>query len=257
MKIDVAQLESALSQIDQKTVVVTFVDKSYTNIFEIFCQFWQKLNINNLLVVCLDEKSIQTTKRYSLNYFHVPYTIKSRYNFWTFRLNTLNEIFKLAKKTVIHTDSDCFWINNIIPHLDEYKNIDIHYSTGKGFPLSIVERYGFTLCCGFYCIKYNKNTCNFFDSILLEPKKDDQIATNEWVFRNAIDIIDVPSSFDSLHFKYIKLPNLNIAGIKQTAITRWRDCPIEVLKTHFCCHPYLTGTNEEKFEQLHHLRLIL
>ena len=257
MIINTAQLELILSEINQETIVITFVDKTYKLIFDVFCQFWQKLNLNNLLIVCLDEEAIEIAKKYSHRYLYVPYNIKSRWEFWHIRLKILNNIFKFAKKTIIHTDSDCFWINNIIPHLELCVDVDAHYSLGGAHPKHIADAYGFVLCCGFFCINYNNRTFNFFDSILMDESKDDQVATNKWVFSNATTVENLTSPTDQLHSKYIKLPNLAIKGLKHTVVTRWKECPLEIIKTHFCYHPFLTGTNEEKLEQLNHVRLLL
>ena len=59
-------------------------------------------------------------------------------------------------------------------------NIDLFFSQGTIFPKEHLEKHKFVLCCGFFCIKYNKKTLNFFKNYIkiLEIIKDDQKAIN-------------------------------------------------------------------------------
>ena len=60
------------------------------------------------------------------------------------------------------------------------KYIDLFFSQGTIFPIEHLRKHKFVLCCGFFCIKYNKKTLNFFKNYIkiLEIIKDDQKAIN-------------------------------------------------------------------------------
>jgi hypothetical protein len=88
-------------------IIITFTDFKYLDIFNIFYDNFKKLNLD-LLVVSLDEKTFDELKTRNIHTIYKPYDIQSKINFWEFRLNIINEIFKQSKSDLIHTDSDCF-----------------------------------------------------------------------------------------------------------------------------------------------------
>ena len=154
--------------IKEKCIVITFTDINYLDIFNIFYSKFQKLNLNNLLVVSLDVNTYEHLKNRNINTIYEPFEFKNNKNkFWYFRLTIINKIFQENKKNIIHTDADCFWLKNILEEINKIShNYDIIGSIGFGQPKKIIQELGFSLCCGFYFIKYSKQTMNIFDKIV-------------------------------------------------------------------------------------------
>lgn len=248
--IDAISLNNALREIKNDTVVVTFVDVQYLNLFKLFYAFWKRHGLQNLLVVSLDEKVSSYLIHANINYVYYDYSIQSRHMFWRVRLQIIDIIFTTAKKTLIHTDVDCFWFKNLLECIQNCPE-DVCYSTGGTFPKNIADKYGFVLCCGFFGIKYNNNTKNYFQVLGAFENRDDQISTNEIIFSSAKQIIK--SSFNKMFFAKILLPNFNVECIKPTIITRWKTASTDFLTKCYGFHPYLTGSNETKFEETYSL----
>ena len=63
-------------------IIITFTDYNYIDIFNIFYENFKKLNLNNLLVVSLDEKSFDYLNKLSINTIFTPYKINNKTKFW-------------------------------------------------------------------------------------------------------------------------------------------------------------------------------
>jgi hypothetical protein len=231
-------LINILKKIEDDTIILTFIDYKYIPIFNIFYTYFEKLNLKNLIVIALDLNTYNYLKKYEdLYILYLQYNLNNKELFWKFRLSTINYIFKISMKNIIHTDSDCLWFKNII---EEVKNLDydIIGSIAYGFPEDLVKKHGFILCCGFYYIKYNDKTKDFFDKIINQQlnSNDDQILMNTYIFNNKKIILN----YNNHHFitKYIQtVDNLEIAIIHDTIISRTYQSSL------YCFHPYLPSKN--------------
>ncbi len=258
MKISANEITAITNKIKEDVVVITFVDFKYIEIFRIFYKFWKTHELNNLIVVCLDEKTKQEIEKLCIPCIYFKYVVSCKPEFWAIRLDIINSIFTSSKKTLIHTDVDCFWIKNIIPLLSCFEQ-DVIYSTGNEYPKHLAEKYGFVLCCGFFVIKYKENTKNFFNNIIQNHIKntskliDDQIATNEWIFSKvaSISLIDQPSKKHPS--QNINIRDVSIVGLHRGLITRWTNPPKWAIDECYCYHPYLTGNISDRLFQLEHL----
>ena len=67
--------------INDKCIIITFTDLNYLDIFNIFYSKFEKLNLNNLLVVSLDEKTYENLKHRNINTIYEPYNIGNKKNF--------------------------------------------------------------------------------------------------------------------------------------------------------------------------------
>lgn len=244
------RINEALQKIENDAVVVTFVDNQYLDLFKLFHVFWKRHCLQNLLVISLDENVNSYLNNTDINYVYFDYPIRNRHAFWRVRLQLLDVIFTTAKKTLIHTDVDCFWFQNLLTCIQSCSE-DICYSTGGTFPKNIADKYGFVLCCGFFGVKYNNNTKNYFRTLCTSENKDDQISTNEWIFSSAKQIIN--SSFNKMFFAKILLPDFNVECINSTIITRWKTASKDFLTKCYGFHPYLSGSNETKFKESYDL----
>jgi len=228
------------------TIIITFINKSYLPIFDIFYTHFNKLKLNNLLVISIDEYSYDYLISKNINTILINYTITNISDFFGFRLDINNKIFKVSKKNILHTDSDCFWYKNI---LDKIKNLDYDIIGSPGNPGDIKNKYfkfitsmGFVLCCGFYYIRYSNKTLHFFDDMKKQLKhiSDDQLRFNTYILNNYRKIFNHDNN-ESLVSKVIHLPNIKISILKQTIISRINNEDL------YCFHPFLySKTIEEK-----------
>ena len=231
-------LTNILKKIEDNNIILTFIDYKYIPIFNIFYTYFEKLNLKNLIVIALDLNTYNYLKKYeALHILYLQYNLNNKDLFWKFRLSIINQIFKISMKNIIHTDSDCLWFKNII---EEVKNLDydIIGSIAYGFPEDLVKKYGFILCCGFYYIKYNNKTKDFFDKIINQQlnSNDDQILMNTYIFNNKKSILN----YNNHPFitKYIETnDNLEIAILHDTIISRTYQPSL------YCFHPYLPSKN--------------
>lgn len=231
-------LTSILKKIDDPNIILTFIDYKYIPIFNIFYTYFEKLNLKNLLLIALDLNTYNYLSKYeNIHVFYIKYNLDNKELFWKFRLSLINQIFKISMKNIIHTDSDCLWFKNI---LEEVKNLeyDIVGSIAYGFPEDLVKKHGFILCCGFYYIKYNNKTKDFFDKIINQNfnSNDDQILMNNYIFNNKKNILNYNDH--PLITKYIITnDNLEIAILSDSVVSRTYQSSL------YCFHPYLASKN--------------
>lgn len=228
------------------TLIITFLNKKYIPIFEIFYNYFQKLNYQKIfLVISLDIDTCTYLKQKNINTVYVQYNLQNKELFWKFRLIVINNIFKITKKNIIHTDSDCLWFKDILIEINNL-DYDIIGSIAYGYPQNIVKKFGFVVCCGFYYIKYNKKTIYFFDNIIKQNinSTDDQILINNYIFNNSINMNDTNNN---LIYKEIYLKNnIKIGILNNFIISR------KYQEKLYCFHPYLSSKNisEKVFELL-------
>ncbi len=229
-------LYNVLKKIDDPNIILTFIDYKYIPLFNIFYSYFEKHNLKNLLLIALDLNTYNYLSKYeNIHVFYIKYNLDNKDLFWKFRLSLINQIFKISMKNIIHTDSDCLWFKNI---LEEVKNLeyDIVGSIAYGFPEDLVKKHGFILCCGFYYIKYNVKTKDFFDKIINQNFNinDDQILMNTYIFNNKKSILN----YNNHHLitKYIETnDNLEIAILSDSVVSRTYQ------ESLYCFHPYLAS----------------
>nr|QDY52292.1 nucleotide-diphospho-sugar transferase [Mimiviridae sp. ChoanoV1] len=88
---------------------------------------------------------------------------------------------KNTNNYLVHSDLDAIWKKNICEELfNKNNNTDLFFSQGTVFPDEHLKKHKFVLCCGFFCIKSNEKTINFFNKYInnLIKIKDDQKAIN-------------------------------------------------------------------------------
>lgn len=165
-------------------IVLTFTDSKYLPIFDIFYEYFSKFNLTNLLVVALDTDAHTYLNSKKINTILIKYNKTINGNFWRFRSNIINAIFKIAKKDLIHTDSDCIWIKNIIPLINNMNDYNVVAQIEFGHPFSISNVHGFIMCCGFYKLTYSNKTIELIDKTMEQWIDDDQVSFNTYIFKN-------------------------------------------------------------------------
>ena len=226
-----------IPQIDSDTIILTFTDKVYLPIFNIWYRYFETLHLPNLLVVSLDDTTYNDLIARNIRTILCKYTIDVKKNFWEFRLNTIFDIFKSSQKNLIHTDADCIWLKDVYNLIHDMPD-DFIGSIEYGHPRSLSERYGFVMCCGFYYIKYNDRMMRLLKTIMSQVKSgtDDQVLFNTYMFANKESIVSDPTELIS---KVIRLNDgTQIVLLKDSIIKRGRaDANI------YCCHPWLSATS--------------
>jgi Nucleotide-diphospho-sugar transferase len=199
-----------------KAIIIALVNKAYYPLFELWYSRFSKLNIHNYLIVSLDRhthlnlqnRGINTrlveirNPRYVSDFFskHLyevsgkklgrqfrrSTTVSYRQKIWRTRVEILKRIID-SGVNVIHTDIDAIWRHDILPYIESIDK-DLIISIAHGMPKTAIERWGFSLCCGFYMLRSNDKTQRFVDDYLRATidAKDDQVALNNLIMDSGI-----------------------------------------------------------------------
>jgi hypothetical protein len=244
-------IEEKLSFNKESEIVITFTDKKYLPVFNIFFEYYSKLNLSNLLVVTLDQDAYDELLKKSIHVMLIKYNSETDGNFWRFRSNIINLVFKTGKKDLIHTDSDCIWLKNIIPVLN-IKGYEIIGQIEHGHPFHISGEYGFIMCCGFYKMSYTEKTISLIDKIMEQMIDDDQVALNEYVFKNKDSLLD-HDKLNVIRKEIILHDSCRVGFINELVTTREvsmnvrNEKSIELVRicddNTYCFHPWLYHTD--------------
>ena len=222
----------------ENIVILSCLNKNYLFMFRIWKDFFIKHGRKNLIIISLDRETHNEVQSYGFNsFFHDAENI-NKSELWNIRLDYIARAIKSGVH-VIQTDLDAFWFKDIIPFLDDYKG-DLFISRGGGLPKSVVEVWGFCLCCGFFMLKSNKRTKSFISKWikLVEEKKDDQVALNEYFLENEIKWEHLENG-DS----YGYVDNLKIIKINTKVISRVLRKELSIFHIHL-------PDNRSKLEEL-------
>lgn len=225
------------STIQDDTIIITFTDRKFLPIFNIFYHHFEKHALDNLLVIALDQYSYEATCRLGIRTFFIEYDFSDKYLFWKFRLDVINQIFQYSKKNILHTDADCFWFKNILAELKTNmvnENYDLVAHIAYGHPIQIVEKIGFVMCCGLYYLKYNDKNRMFIDRVIAQDISyvDDQVYFNAYIYYNHKTISETVDS--PIMLKDIVLKDgFKVGILKNTMVSRTFHPNL------YCFHPNL------------------
>jgi hypothetical protein len=231
--------------IESDTIILTFTDTTYRPIFNIWHEYFKKLNLPNLLVVSLDQSTYDDLTARGIRTILCNYTIHKKDAFWKFRLDTIYSIFKDSKKNIIHTDADCIWLKDIYSLIHDMPN-DFLGSIEHGHPYALSQKYGFITCCGFYYIKYNERMIRMFETIMSQKKygMDDQVLFNYYMFDNMKRITSNPTTL--IEKEILLKDGTTMLLLKQEIVDR-ETCGANT----YCFHPWLSASStEDKINQL-------
>ena len=230
-------LHSLLNGIQSEILVTTFINSPYMPIFSVFMQHFPVECRPQLVVVSIDAASyrhIRTTYP-DIVVLLAPYTIAGNKNlFWKFRYEVFTKMHTISKKHIIHTDSDCIWLRNVLelPLLQNH-DYDVVGSIAYGHPMHIVKKMGFVLCCGFFKICYNEKTSSLLEYIDTRPYNrnihDDQVKFNRYIcFEH-----QSKEKTDAGFVLVMKKSGVRILVLADNYISR------SVKSDLYCFHPYL------------------
>lgn len=169
-----------IDTITNRELIISFCNFDYIKLAKIWVKELRKLKITNYLIISADNKTFTYLKSQNINTELREYNNEK--SFWVYRIKVIYDILEKNNfNYLIHSDLDAIWKKNIINELfNENKEIDLFFSQGTTFPKKHLLKHKFVLCCGFFCIKYNKKVLSFFDKYIKEVEKikDDQVAIN-------------------------------------------------------------------------------
>ena len=171
------QLTSSYKR-DSELIIITSLNYTYINMFDLWYKLFKELSLkNNLLVLSFDEKSNLYLSKLGINYQKAQ--ADSKKEIFLERLRWVYKYLQLGYN-VLHTDADAYWIDDNIFELFDYNQPDLAISIGHGIPRVAINKWGFSLCCGFFFIKNNKKTLLFLEKWinLTQIEMDDQVALN-------------------------------------------------------------------------------
>ena len=89
----------------------------------------------------------------------------------------------------IHSDVDAIWLKNPLPYLARHNNYDLLASQGTTHPRKAFQKWGVTLCCGFFFVKSTKQTRQFLKKVASQTKHsgDDQQGLNHILLKGNLD----------------------------------------------------------------------
>lgn|GEM_PF-2585449 len=218
--------------------IVTAIDKNYLKIFEVWMQYFEKWNYTSCLkVIVFDDTSEEYINRKGISSIRVHEKIRNARDIYVTRLNAILELLKSGKH-VIHTDSDAFWLRDLLPSVIK-KDFDLQISIGHGIPKRAIKEWHFSLCCGFFIFQSNVNTLRFFEKWIAKSieMNHDQNALNELFLDNTTHW-----KFDNAFYNEGFCSNLNmkIEAINYKIISReTNEREIAIY------HPYLSSPFEE------------
>ena len=89
----------------------------------------------------------------------------------------------------IHSDVDAIWLKNPLPYLARHNNYDLLASQGTTHPWKAFQKWGFTLCYGFFLVKSTKQTRQFLKGVASQTTytDDDQQGLNHILLKDNLD----------------------------------------------------------------------
>jgi hypothetical protein len=159
--------------------VVTSVNEPYLDLLDIWRRQSGAIIGRPPLICCMDAVSadrcagwpdVETVRPAS-----VPNT---RHRFWLERFDSLARCLEVGD--ILHSDADAFWLSPPWELLAESAD-DLVFSREFGIPRSLVRKWGFVLCCGWFAARSTPATRAFFGHwrALTARRMDDQLALNE------------------------------------------------------------------------------
>ncbi|KAI9100779.1 hypothetical protein K1719_024141 [Acacia pycnantha] len=195
-------IESVLAKasMENKTVIVTFINKAYaeqdvngdTTMFDLFLSsFWlgedTRSLVDHLLVVAVDQTAYDRCRFFRLNCFKLE-TDDNGVDFGGEKLFMSADFIKMMwRRTLfllqvlkrgysfIFTDADVMWLRNPFTRLSNDSNEDLQISTDRYLRDPRSEKHAINT--GFYFVRSNNNTISLFETWY--SKKDNSTGQKE------------------------------------------------------------------------------
>jgi len=188
-------LKARLGEVAQEnTVIVVFANYDYLTVLDNWLISLQRLGISNFLVIALDETLYNHLKAMKVSVLlrHCKLGLD---NLWIHRVDVIKEILDLGFD-LIHSDADAVWLQDPLEEYIYNKPQDMIFSQGTVWPPDVHEIWKFVLCCGFYFVRSNSSTKQFFKQYAQQVRKDkndmpdifdDQMSINRMLLNLSIE----------------------------------------------------------------------
>lgn len=223
-------------------VIITSLSKNYLKMFSIWKHFFDQLDLGiRLRVIVFDDESEQYARENNLYFHRLNEDNVSPRKIFARRI----EIFKIYLREgvdVVHTDADAYWLDGKIVAFLNQRSEDIVISKGHGIPEEAVEKWKFSLCCGFFYLRANKKVLKFVEdwhARTIEIEKNDQIAMNRILLLNNVQW-EKPHKYEASK-GYCEYYDLHMHAIDYVKIPR---DPDSISNNTFVFHPYLPSRLE-------------
>jgi|ETNvirnome_2_130_1030620.scaffolds.fasta_scaffold23416_2 hypothetical protein len=225
------ELHNIINSIDNDTIILSFMDKSYISISEVFLKEISKFDYDNLVVICLDEESRDHLKELGITAMMTPYSVKHKNKFWYNRFLLMEYIFTYFRKNILHTDIDCIWFKDM-QALVKGQDFDFMISTAHGHPIDIQDQFGFLGCMGLFFCNYSDRTVDFFKNARNfrsdENINTDQVMMNNYLFNS---FSELGKCEHGIIDRWMKIDKLKIGFISEDIARR------SYQKNLYCYHP--------------------
>ncbi len=238
----------------EKYVILAGLGKDYHRMFQLWYSFFSGYGLDKMLIVItFDNESEALVRSLGIRVHPAGKQIIQLSDIFVERLSVIREYLEQGFH-VIHTDLDAFWFSRSVVELAN-PAFDLQISKGGGHPRAAVEKWGFSLCCGFFILHSNSSTLDFTRTWVDETIKlrDDQTALNELLLR------DPPGWHEGPHEGHIgtcRGYNLSLQAFSTQIISRGQNKDIRIERDKLrVFHPYLPAKDEEskRAEAIHRL----
>ena len=180
-------------------VTIVFASAPYLPLLANWLGFAHRSGETNVLVAALDRETVDGARAGGIACTEFP-PVTSLEELWVARAQMFAALAS-AGVDFIHSDADAVWLRS--PRDAAFvADVDIAFSTGTTWPSSVVKRWGFVACCGFFAARGTPAAAAFFAEVATRARvaRDDQIAVNEALVAAGV-IWDKPHDDRRVHKK--------------------------------------------------------
>jgi hypothetical protein len=235
--IDDTFVARAIELAEKKLLIVTFVNRRYLPLTDVWIAYFLRYGHNNYLIFALDRYTFERLKLRKLNVCLFDMSADfSKGNLWVQRVLVFQALID-ADVDILHTDIDAFWVKDPVEEVGQMTG-DIVCSRDSGIPAEAVKAWGFSLCCGFICVRSCKATKNFVRawSMATHEYLDDQRALNHLLLARRITWSRAENTECNVHARVDEY-QLEVTGMADDFASRGHP------PTGFIYHPWLSAPN--------------
>jgi len=166
-----------------RTLVVTYASRNYATSFLNWYLAFSRLNVQGLLVVCLDESMVDYMSLRGLSCYYEEQMEESHLNrfetLWTRRVRDVLILIR-GGWSVVMSDLDALWRRDFTLTIASFHR-DAHIVGSRGkFPWDVAREWGASICMGLVYFRACEEVVQVLEATLAlsVDTKDDQVALN-------------------------------------------------------------------------------
>lgn len=157
------------------TVIIAFANGQYDLVLRNWVSAARNCGVDNFLVIALDQATEDLCLRLGRPYYRLYIREGDFKELMRARVRMFRDLSALGVD-FINTDIDAIWLEDPQPYLQSLQG-DILISQGTIQPPDLHERWGFTLCSGFFMSRASERMRLFYE-LMIEDDRGDQISLN-------------------------------------------------------------------------------